>query len=149
VALRGGPRIGLAPRPLTPSQPYPPDGFTDVTARLVARHLAPAPGQSIVVDDRSGASGALNVAAAARTVLDGCALALTITAHAVTPSLYTRRPYDAATTWRHVWLAGTAALLAAVPAATPFADIKELIVPARSHPGPITFGSSGLDSAAH
>lgn len=136
-------------RPLTLIVPYPPGDFTDVTARLVAQHLAPLLGQPVVVDNRPGANGTLGVAALARAAPDGCTLAMVIAAHAANPFLYTRLPYDPVRDIAAVSLVGTAPLLAAVPAAAPFADIRELVTHARRHPGRVTFGSSGIGSAAH
>lgn len=136
-------------RPLTLIVPYPPGGFTDVMARLVAQHLAPLLGQPVVVDNRPGANGTLGVAALARAARDGCTLAMVIAAHAANPFLYTRLPYDPVRDIAAVSLVGTAPLLAAVPAAAPFADIGELVAHARIHPGRVTFGSSGIGSAAH
>jgi tripartite-type tricarboxylate transporter receptor subunit TctC len=150
LALPGAARAQTWPqRPLSLIVPYPPGGFTDVTARLVAQQLAAPLGQSVIVENKPGANGTVGVAALARALPDGHTLAMVIAGHAANTALYARLPYDPVHDIAAVSLVGISPLLAAVPASSPFTSLPELVAHARSHPGQLSFGSSGIGSAAH
>lgn len=129
--------------------PYPPGGFTDVTARLVGQKLAELLGQPVLIDNKPGANGTIGVDALAKSAPDGHTFAVVIAAHAANTSLYARLPYDPARDIAAVSLIGLSPLVAAVNAEAPFGSLAELIAHARSHPGQLSFGSSGIGSAAH
>lgn len=128
---------------------YPPGGFTDVTARLVAQQLQERLGQSFIVENRPGANGILGVDSVAKAAPDGHSFAFVIAAHAANTSLYPKLPYDPNKDLAAVSLVGLSPLIAAVGNASPYKTLPELIEFARRHPGKISFGSSGNGSAAH
>jgi tripartite-type tricarboxylate transporter receptor subunit TctC len=129
--------------------PYPPGGFTDVTARLIAQKLQERLGQSFVIDNKPGANGIVGVDAVAKAAPDGSTFGVVIAAHAANTSLYPRLPYDPARSLSAVSLIGLSPLVAAVGNQSPFRNLTELLDYARRHPGKISFGSSGNGSAAH
>ena len=75
---------------------YPAGGGADLMARIVAPRLAEALGQTVVVDNKPGASGQLAASQVARATPDGSTLLLDASSFAVNPSLYPRLPYDSA-----------------------------------------------------
>jgi tripartite-type tricarboxylate transporter receptor subunit TctC len=129
--------------------PYPPGGFTDVTARVLAQPLMQQLRQPVLVDNKPGANGTLGVAALAKAAPDGHTLALVIAAHAANSSLYAHLPYDPVRDLAAVSLVGVAPLVAAVSADAPYGSAAELVAYARAYPGRVAYGSSGMGSAAH
>jgi len=129
--------------------PYPPGGFTDVTARLIGQKLGERLGQTVVVDNKSGANGTIGVADLARSAPDGHTFAIVIAAHAANPSLYAKLPYDTRNDLAAVSLIGVSPLVAAVNKDAPFKNAQELIDYAKRNPGKVSYGSSGNGAAAH
>lgn len=144
-----------APSASWPSRPirlvvgYPPGGFTDVTARLVAQKLQERMGASVIVENRPGANGILAVDHVAKSAPDGHSFAFVIAAHSANTSLYPSLPYDPQKDLAAVSLVGISPLIAAVGNQSPFKTLPQLIEFARRNPGRISFGSSGNGSAAH
>jgi len=128
---------------------YPPGGFTDVTARLIAQKLQERLGQTFLVDNKPGANGILGVDSVAKAAPDGSTFAFVIAAHTANTSLYPKLPYDPNKDLAAVSLVGLSPLIAAVGNNSPFKTLPELLDYARRNPGKISFGSSGNGSAAH
>lgn len=129
--------------------PYNAGGFTDVVARLVAKNVGDRLGQTILVDNRPGANSIIGTNAVAKSAPDGLTFGFVIAAYAVNTTLYPKLPYDPAKDIQAVSLVGKSPLMAAVNNDSPFKSMQELVAHARTHPGDITFGSSGTGSATH
>ena len=136
-------------KPIRIIVPYPPGGFTDVTARLIGQKLQERLGQTVLVDNKAGANGTIGVAELARSAADGYTFAIVIAAHAANPSLYAKLPYDTRKDFVAVSLIGLSPLVAAVNKDAPFKNAQELVAYAKRNPGKVSFGSSGNGSAAH
>lgn len=136
-------------KPIRLIVPYPPGGFTDVTARLVGQKLQERLGQTVLVDNKAGANGTIGVAELARSAPDGYTFAIVIAAHAANPSLYAKLPYDTRKDLAAVSLIGVSPLVAAVNKDAPFKNAQELVAYAKRNPGKVSFGSSGNGAAAH
>ena len=136
-------------KPIRIIVPYPPGGFTDVTARLIGQKLQERLGQTVLVDNKAGANGTIGVAELARSAADGTTFAIVIAAHAANPSLYAKLPYDTRKDFVAVSLIGLSPLVAAVNKDAPFKNAQELVAYAKRNPGKVSFGSSGNGSAAH
>ena len=136
-------------KPIRIIVPYPPGGFTDVTARLVGQKLQERLGQTVLVDNKAGANGTIGVAEMARSAPDGYTFVIVIAAHAANPSLYTKLPYDSRNDLAAVSLIGVSPLVAAVNKDAPFKNAQELVAYAKRNPGKLSFGSSGNGAAAH
>ncbi len=135
-------------KPIRIIVPYPPGGFTDVTARLIGQKLQERLGQTVVIDNKAGANGTIGVADLARSAPDGYTFAIVIAAHAANPSLYAKLPYDPRDL-AAVSLIGQSPLVAAVNKDTPFKNARELVDYAKRNPGKLSYGSSGNGAAAH
>jgi tripartite-type tricarboxylate transporter receptor subunit TctC len=128
---------------------YPAGGGADVMARLIAPRMAEALGQSVVVDNRPGASGTIAAAQVARAAPDGLTLLLDASSFAVNPALFDKLPYDSATAFAPL------AVLALYPNAlvcTPSFEAKtvaDVLRLARGKPGTLAYASSGNGSAQH
>lgn len=136
-------------KPIRIIVPYPPGGFTDVTARLIGQKLQERLGQTVVIENKAGANGTIGVAELARSAPDGYSFVIVIAAHAANPSLYAKLPYDNRNDLAAVSLIGVSPLVAAVNNNAPFKNAQELIAYAKRNPGKVSFGSSGNGAAAH
>lgn len=136
-------------KPIRIVVPYPPGGFTDVTARLIAQKLQERLGQTVVVDNKAGANGIIGTDAVAKAAPDGYTLGVVIAAYAANTTLYPKLPYDPRKDIAAVSLIGLSPLVAAVNNEAPFKNAAELVAYAKRNPGKVSFGSSGNGSAAH
>jgi len=129
--------------------PFGPGGSNDVIARSMSPVMAKRLGNSIVVENRAGASGAIGAGYVAKGPKDGSLLLLTsstlVTAAAITPST----PYDINTAFVPVAMVGQGPLLIAVSAATSIRTPADLVAAARAKPDQITYGTAGIGSIAH
>ena len=130
--------------------PFPPGGSTDILARAIGAKLGAALGQTVVIDNKPGAGGALGAGEAARAEPDGNTLLMGhIGVLAVNPSLYPKLPYDALKSFVPVaWVARVPNVLV-VNANAPIKSLADLIAKARAQPGKLTYSSGGNGSAAH
>jgi tripartite-type tricarboxylate transporter receptor subunit TctC len=130
--------------------PYTPAGLTDSVTRLVAQKMEAGLGQSIVIENKPGANSIVGAEMVARSAPDGYTALTVIAAHAANATLYAGKlPFDAVKSFAPVALVGSAPLILTVNNDFPAKDVRELIAYARANPGKISFGSSGIGSAAH
>jgi tripartite-type tricarboxylate transporter receptor subunit TctC len=136
-------------RPINLVVSYPAGGGADVMARLIAPRLAESLGQTVLVENKPGASGTLAAAQVARAQPDGGTLLLDASSFAVNPALFAKLPYDTATAFTPLAvLAQFPNVLVCTPGfeARHVADVQRL---ARAKPGALAFASSGNGSAQH
>ena len=125
-------------------------GGTDVAARILAQKLTEALGQSVVVENRPGASGMIAAETVAKSAADGYTLMMgTQTTLAVAPALYRKFSIDAARDFAGVAKAGVSPLVLVVHPSVPARSVKDLIALAKAKPGAINFGSGGLGTTPH
>lgn len=136
-------------KPITLVVSYPPGGGADLIARLIAPKMAETLRQSVVVDNKPGASGQIAASLVARAVPDGSTLLLDASSFSVNPSLYPKLPYDTDTAFSPLAIV---ALFPNVLVCTPsFAakSVRDLVAMAKAKPGQIAYASSGNGSAQH
>jgi tripartite-type tricarboxylate transporter receptor subunit TctC len=122
---------------------------TDFFARAVGQKLSENWGQQVVVDNRPGAGGVVASGIVASAPGDGYTLFMNSMAHAVTPAVYARLPYDTLRDFAAVsQVAGVPNVLVVSPALG-VKSVRELIALARQKPGQMTFGSAGVGSGMH
>lgn len=147
------PALAQAPwpaRPITIIVAYAPGGTGDTFARAVAERLRPALGQNVVVENRSGASGAIGTQAVVRAAPDGTTLLLGQTPEiAIAKSFVPNVPYDAERDLVPIVLIGDAALALVVPGASPFRSVADLVAAARARARGISFASAGTGTPGH
>ena len=136
-------------RPIRLIVPYPPGGSTDPAARLIASEIGPRLGQSVVVENRAGAAGAIGTEAAARAAPDGYTLLLHTSVISTDPTLKKNAPYDVKRDLTPVTLAVTGPYLLVVNPGLPVRTVGELIAYAKANPGKLSFGSAGQGSSGH
>lgn len=137
-------------RPVTIVVPGAPGGGGDFTARLLAEGLAAQLGQSVVVENRAGASGNIAAQYVARSQPDGYTLLLAYSGtHVVNPVLFDNLQWDPIKSFAPVAMVITAPQVIAVNNNLPARNLAELIDYARQHPGQINYASSGVGSMQH
>jgi tripartite-type tricarboxylate transporter receptor subunit TctC len=129
--------------------PFPAGGLVDGMARMLMPEISKSIGQTIVVDNRSGASGAIGAAAAAQSPADGYTLLLVLDSHAINPLVYKTLPYDADKDFSPISLIARAPMVAVVNENFPPNNIGELVKYAKEHPNAVNFASVGAGSASH
>ena len=139
-----------AARPLTMVVPFPPGPALDLVARLVGGKISDALGQTVVVENRSGANGTIGSSMVARATPDGYTLlAATAGTHVTAVHLMKHLPYDPLKDFAPIVAAVEPVTCLAVHSAVPVDTVEELIAYARSHPDELSYGSSGLGSVFH
>jgi tripartite-type tricarboxylate transporter receptor subunit TctC len=129
---------------------FAPGGAADVLARTIAQGLGERLGQSVIVDNRPGASGMIAAETVAKAAPDGYTLLMASPGEiAVNPSLYKKMAYDPLRDLVPVTLAGDTPLILVVAPESPVHTVDDLVRLARSKPGEITYASAGAGSAPH
>lgn len=154
AALCGLPATALAQswpaaKPITIVVPFPP-GPLDLVARLVGAKMSEALGQTVVVENRSGANGTIGSGAVARAAPDGYTLlAATVGTHVTAVHLMKSLPYDPIKDFTAIVAAVEPVTCLAVNSAVPVNSVAELIAYAKSRPDELSYGSSGVGSVFH
>jgi tripartite-type tricarboxylate transporter receptor subunit TctC len=107
--------------------PFPPGGATDVIARVIAQKLSDAWQQTVIVDNRPGASGIVGSELVAKSAADGYTLLHQGTQHAINLSLYKKMPFDTLRDFAPVAYAASAPFLLVVHPSVPANSVSELI----------------------
>jgi tripartite-type tricarboxylate transporter receptor subunit TctC len=128
--------------------PFPPGGPTDLLARLMAKKLNEAWGQSVVVENRPGANGLIGEDFVAKSKPDGYTLMVTSTGFSINPSLY-KMPYDPQKDLAPITQFVSTWQMLVVHPSVPVSSTAELIALAKSKPTVLNFGSYGIGSSAH
>ena len=149
VAHAQSPTAVYPNKPIRIIVPFAPGAFTDASARLVAKELSEQMGQSVIVENKTGAGGTIGADAVAKAPPDGYTLLITETSFAMAPALFPKLPFDAVKDLVPVsqYADATAVLMArnGLPAKT----VQELVVLAKAKPNDLTYGSAGLGSSSH
>ena len=146
------PAIGHAQWPAQPIRiinPFPPGGSIDQISRLLQPHLQQGLGQSIVIENRVGASGSIGTAAAAKAAPDGYTWVFVFDTHGVNPSVMPNLPFDTLKDLTPVMLIGKGAMVVTAHSATPYKTFNEVVQAARANSGAISYGTIGSGSLAH
>ena len=125
-------------------------GGTDIAARIMAQKMSEILGQSIVVENRTGASGMIAAEDEAKSAPDGYTLMMgSQTTYAVAPNLYRKVTLDAAKEFAGVAMTGASPLVLVVNRSFAAHSVKDVIAMAKADPGKINFGTGGLGTTPH
>lgn len=136
-------------RPIRLIQPFPSGGGADVAARYVGQHLSERLGQTIVVDNRGGAGGAIGTELAARAPADGYTLLMSTASTIVINPLVNKVAFDPLADFDAVVSVSIVPLVLVVHPSVAARSVKELIGLAKAQPGKINFASSGDGTISH
>lgn len=137
-------------RAITIVVPYVPGGPSDLLARALSGPLAAATGQSVVVENRTGANGIVAAQYVMRQPADGYTLFVAASGlMTVTPVITARPPFDPMADFSPLTLAISAPNLLVVNPSLPVTDLASLVAWLRANPTAASFGSSGIGSSEH
>jgi len=130
--------------------PFPPGGSTDQMARALAPKMQTSLGQSIIIDNKPGATGTVGAGFVKRATPDGYTLLVTsLGPLVIAPHLLPSTPYNAATDFEYITVGLQSPNVLVVPANSPYKTLADLISAEKANPGKISFGSSGSGSSDH
>lgn len=129
--------------------PYPAGGATDNLARLVAMKLQERWGQTVIIENKPGASGTIGNAFVANAPADGYTALMTITALVQLPPMMKGLTYDFAEDLKPLTLVADSSSILAVPKESPVNSVEELVALVKANPGKYNFGSYGVGTSSH
>jgi tripartite-type tricarboxylate transporter receptor subunit TctC len=143
LVLGAPPALGQAypAKPIRIIVPYSPGGGTDILSRALGEKLGAALGQSVVVENRPGANGAIGSDMVAKSAPDGYTLAVVTGTHVINPFLQTV-PFDTLKDFAPVTFVAISKMVFVSGLQQPFSNIKELIAYAKANPGKVAIGNS-------
>src|SRR5713101_5487524 len=129
---------------------YPPGGGTDIVGRVVAQKLGESLGQSVVVENRGGASGNICTEHAAHAAPDGYTILMgNVAPNAINVSLFKNLPFDPVADFAPVSLVASTPNILVVHPSTPARTVKEVIALAKAKPGMLNFASAGAGTSSN
>ena len=134
-------------RTVTIVVPYPPGGLIDIVARVLAPRLGTELGQTVLVENRSGAGGNVGAESVARAAPDGYTLVMANPSFGISPHLYAKLNYDTLNDFAFVGLYGTVPNVLVVNPSLPANSVAELIAYARKNPGRLNYASPGYGTS--
>lgn len=141
---------GYPAKPVRIIVPFPPGGSVDTVARVVGQKLTNALGQQFVIENRAGASGNIGTGYAAKAAPDGYTLLMSSSPPlAANVHLFAKLPFDPALDFAPIILIANQPNVLVLHPSVPAANVKELIALAKSRPGKLTFGTSGVGASQH
>lgn len=140
---------GYPSKPVHIVVPFAAGGAVDTLARLLGAKLADAFNQPVIVDNRPGAGGNLGADAVAKAAPDGYTILQNTNGQAISPALYRALPFDPVRDFIPVTqLVATATVVVANPN-LPVSSLNELIALAKSRPGRLNYGMTGVGNQLH
>lgn len=139
----------FATKPLRLVVPYPPGGISDILGRALGQALGERLGQSIVIDNRAGANGAIGSDVVARSAPDGYSLVVGASSTHVLDPLLHKLGYDPVRDFAPIGLIAATPLVLVVSTQVPAASVAELTTWLKARAGQVNFGSYGNASASH
>jgi tripartite-type tricarboxylate transporter receptor subunit TctC len=134
-------------RPVTIVVPYPPGGLIDIVARIIQPRMQAELGQSVVIENRSGAGGNVGAEWVARATADGHTLLLANPSLGISPHMYAKLNYSPLKDLAYVGLYGTVPNVLVVHPSLPANTVQELIAYARKNPGRLNYASPGYGTS--
>jgi tripartite-type tricarboxylate transporter receptor subunit TctC len=129
---------------------FAPGGGTDIVARAIAPKMGEILGQSVIVENRSGAAGTIGADLVAKSNSDGYTLLMGHSnSNAIAPFVLGNVPYNAATDFTPITYLGYVPNVLVVKSSLPVNSVAQLIALAKQNPGQMTYGSSGIGSTQH
>ncbi len=128
---------------------YPAGGATDTLARTLGQKLQESWGQTVIIENKAGAAGAIGNNFVAKAAPDGYTVLIAITALIQQPSLMDKLPYDAQKDFTPVTMIARSPSMLAVPLSSPAKTLKDFVTLMKAQPGKHNFGSYGAGTSSH
>lgn len=140
---------GFPAKPVRIVVPFAAGGAVDTVARALGQKLTESWKQPVLVDNRPGAGGNIAADAVAKAAGDGYALLITTQGFAISPGLYRKLPFDANRDFAPVTQLTSSFLVLVCTPQMPAQSARELIALAKSRPGTVNYGSTGIGAPPH
>lgn len=127
---------------------FPPGGSVDQVARILSQPLQAQLGQTVIVENKGGASGSIGAAFVAQSPADGYTFAVVFDSHAVNPALIPGLSYDTKKDLAAISLIGTAAMTLATPAGSEYKAFGDVVTALKANKS-VSYGTIGNGSLAH
>lgn len=135
-------------KPIRLIVPFSPGGGTDIMSRVLAVPIGKSLGQTVVVDNRPGAGGAIGAEIAALAEPDGYTIVMISSSYTASAAVR-KLPYNPVDGIQPIVLIGTTGLVMVVHPSVPVKSVKELIALAKASPGKLNYASVGTGSVTH
>jgi len=128
---------------------FVPGTSTDIVGRVVIQKLAEYWGQPVLPENRAGAGGTIASAMLAKAAPDGYTLLVDSSAHAVSPAIYAKLPYDTLKDFVDIAPLAAQPNVLVVSSESPIRTVADFVAAAKAKPGELTVGSAGVGSGTH
>ncbi len=147
--LAASAQAGYPNKPIRVIVPFAAGSTTDIIARAIADKMGASMGQTLVIDNRGGASGTIGQQAVATAAPDGYTIMIHSSSHTVSPSTFAKLPFDTEKDFAGVTpISSTPNVLVMSPSKN-IKTLQELLAAAKAKPGSMNFASAGQGSATH
>lgn len=136
-------------KPIRVIVPFPAGSTTDIIARAIADKMGASLGQSLVIDNRAGASGTIGQAAVASAAPDGYTILVHSSSHTVSPSTFAKLPFDTLGDFAGVTPISSTPNVLVISPSKNIKTLSALLAAAKAKPGSMNFASAGQGSATH
>ena len=137
-------------KPITLVVPFPPGGSTDSVARAIGPKMSDKLGQSVIVENKAGATGTVGAGFVKRSEPDGYTLLVTsLGPLVIAPHLLASVAYDPAKDFDFITVAVQSPNVMVVPASSPFKSVADVVAALKANPNKISFASAGSGSSDH
>lgn len=137
-------------RTITLVVPFPPGGSTDSVARAIGPKMSDRLGQSVIIENKAGATGTLGAGFVKRAEPDGYTLLVTsLGPLVIAPHLLSSVPYDPAKDFDFITVAVQSPNVMVVPANSPYKSVSDVVAALKANPNKVTFASAGSGSSDH
>jgi len=140
---------GYPNKPIRVIVPFAAGSTTDIIARAISDKMGQSMGQTLVIDNRGGASGTIGQAAVAQAAPDGYTIMIHSSSHTVSPSTFAKLPFDTVGDFVGVTPISTTPNVLVMSPSKNIKTLQELLSAARAKPGSMNFASAGQGSATH
>ena len=140
---------GYPNKPIRVVVPFAAGSTTDIIARAIADKMATSMGQTLVIDNRGGASGTIGQQMVATAAPDGYTIMIHSSSHTVSPSTFAKLPFDTVHDFAGVTPISSLPNALVISPSKNIKTLQELLAAARAKPGSINYASAGQGSATH
>lgn len=150
LAVAGAASANYPDKPITLIVPWAPGGSTDILARALGERLSKSLGQTVIVDNRAGASGNIGSNIVAKAKPDGYTLLVgSMSTHAMNPALMASMPFKGVEDFTPIAQLANVINTLVVSNSVPANNLKDFIAYAKANPGKLNYASAGQGSTNH
>ena len=136
-------------KPIRVIVPFAAGSTPDIIARAITDKMGQSMGQTLVVDNRGGASGTIGQQAVATAAPDGYTIMIHSSSHTVSPSTFAKLPFDTVADFAGVTPISSTPNVLVISPAKGIKTVQDLVARAKANPGQLNFASAGQGSATH